>query len=123
MNEELKAQHYERITSPEIRKLYDNLCNMCAEREGGLMDSDQMLIRDVCLSEQIKNQLHDDVIKRGVGQDIYNGRQHYHQENKSLAQIRSFTEQQRKLLSELRLTPAARKTATLTITDDFDSFE
>ena len=73
-------------------------------------------------AEQIKQQLVDDNAKRGIGQERSNGRQKYWQENRSVAQVRAYAEQQRKHLSELRLTPNSRKAASVLMDDDFADF-
>ncbi|MEG1892239.1 MAG: hypothetical protein RR301_12535, partial [Clostridia bacterium] len=73
-------------------------------------------------AEQIKQALLVDIKERGIGKERYNGRQTYWQENKSPAQLRAFAEQQRKHLSELRLTPNSRKAAPVMIDDDFANF-
>ena len=64
----------------------------------------------------------EDIATRGIGQERYNGRQKYWQDNKSLAHLRSYCDQQRKLLAELRLTPNGRRAESIDIDDDFDSF-
>ena len=63
-----------------------------------------------------------DVNERGIGSERSNGRQKYWQENKSVAQVRAYAEQQRKHLSELRLTPNSRKAAPVMIDDEFANF-
>ena len=88
----------------------------------GMTDADQMLIHDVAYAEQVKQMLMDDIAERGLGQERYNGRQKYWQENKSPAQFRAYCEQQRKILAELRLTPAGRKAEKIEIDDDFENF-
>ena len=123
MNEELRAEHFERITDEKARHVYDWLCDACDRRPGGITDPDQMLVCDVAFAEQIKGGLMDDVAKRGVGMERYNGRQKYWAENKSLAQYRAFADLQRKHLAELRLTPGGRKAAIQDIGDEFDAFE
>lgn len=123
MNEELREEHFLRITDEKARRVYDLLCDACDRREGGMTDPDQMLVADVSYCEQVKQLLMDDILKRGLGQERYNGRQKYWAENKSPAQLRAYQEQQRKTLAELRLTPNGRKAAQMTIDDDFDAFE
>lgn len=122
MNTGLKKEHWARITDPDARRMYGRLCDACERRAGGITDADQMIVADVCYAEQIKGMLQKDIAERGIGQERYNGRQKYWAENKSLAQLRGFTESQRKLLAELRLTPNGRKAASVEIDDDFDSF-
>lgn len=122
MNTGLKKEHWARITDPDARRMYGRLCDACERRAGGITDADQMIVADVAYAEQIKGLLQKDIAERGIGQERYNGRQKYWAENKSLAQLRGFTESQRKLLAELRLTPNGRKAASVEIDDDFDSF-
>lgn len=122
MNEELREEHFRRIADERARRMYDLLCDACEKRSNGMTDADQMLIADVSYAEQVKQMLMDDIAERGLGQERYNGRQKYWAENKSPAQLRAYTEQQRKHLAELRLTPTGRKAATVEIDDDFDKF-
>lgn len=123
VNEALRADHFETVTEERARHMYDALCQACERRADGLTDPDQMLIRDVAYAEQIKGLLEKDVMERGIGQERYNGRQKYWQDNKSVAQIRAWSDQQRKHLSELRLTPCRRGAQQVSIDDEFDSFE
>lgn len=122
MNTGLKKEHWIRITDPDARRMYGRLCDACERRAGGITDADQMIVADICYAEQIKTMLQRDIAERGIGQERYNGRQKYWAENKSLAQLRGFTESQRKLLAELRLTPNGRRAASVEIDDDFDNF-
>ena len=123
MNDQLRDEHFERITDERARHVYDYLCDACEKRSDGMTDPDQMLVGDVAFAEQIKGQLMDDIAKRGIGGERSNGRQKYYQENKSLAQFRAYCDQQRKHLAELRLTPNGRKAANVQLDDDFDTFE
>ena len=122
VNEALREEHFQQITDEKARNTYDSLCDACDRRPDGLTDADQMLIRDVAYSEQVKGMLMADILQRGVGCERTNGRQRYYQENPSLRQVRNFSESQRKLMAELKLTPSARKAASVEIEDDFDSF-
>ena len=122
MNNALRKEHFLRITDKRARHMYDRVCDACDRRPEGITDADQMLAADIAYAEQIKQMLMDDVAQRGIGQERYNGRQKYWQENKSLTQLRSFSDQQRKHLAELKLTPAKRQAAAVEINDDFDSF-
>ncbi len=122
MNEEIREQHFERITNPKARAVYDALCDACDRRPGGMTDPDQLLVGDIAYAEQVKQMLMDDIATRGLGQERSNGRQRYWQDNKSPAQLRAYCDQQRKHLSELRLTPVRRNAAAVEIDDDFDTF-
>lgn len=124
MNESLKAQHMEQINDPRARDMYDALCAACEDREDGMTDADQMLVADAAMAEQIKQQLLQDIRERGIGSQQHNGRQSYWQDNKSVPQLRAYSDQQRKLLAELRLTPQARKAErqSFPAADDFDDF-
>ena len=90
MNEELKLRHLATITHESAVEMYEKLCAACEQREGGMTDPDQMLVADIARAEQIKQQLLDDIAKRGIGQERSNGRQKYWQENRSVAQVRAY---------------------------------
>lgn len=122
VNEDLRALHFERITDERARKMYNLLCEACEKREGGVTDADQMLVADVATAEQIKQLLLDDIAANGIGRERSNGRQKYYQENKAVAQARAYSDQQRKHLAELRLTPNSRKATTETVDDDLSDF-
>ena len=122
MNKTLRKEHFLRVTDPRARHMYDRLCDACEKRPEGMTDPDQMLVADIAYAEQIKQMLMDDIAQRGLGQERYNGRQKYWQENKSPAQLRAYTEQQRKHLGELKLTPAKRGSAPVEVDDDFEKF-
>lgn len=123
MNEQMRAEHFRRIESEAARAMYERLCDACDQRPGGMSPAEQMMVADIAYEEQVKQLLMDDIVKRGLGQERYNGRQKYYQENRSPAQYRAFCDQQRKQLAELRLTPASRKAEQIQIEDDFDAFE
>ena len=123
MNEELRARHWERITDERARRMYDELCDACDRRPGGMTDPDQMLVGDVAYAEQVKGMLMDDIAQRGIGKEVRNGRQTYWADNKSLTHYRAYCDQQRKHLAELKLTPNGRKAETADVPlDDFDKF-
>ena len=122
MNSTLRREHFRRIEDKRARHMYDYLCDACEKRPEGMTDADQMLVADIAYAEQVKQLLMDDIATRGIGQERRNGRQVYWAENKSTAQYRAFSEQQRKHLGELKLTPSKRQAAPVEIDDDFDSF-
>ena len=123
VNEALREEHLARINSERARAMYDRLCDACDRRTDGLTDADQMIVADICYEEQIKEMFMEDIGKRGIGQERSNGRQRYWQDNKSVAQYRAYSDQQRKQLGELRLTPVRRGAQQVSIEDEFDSFE
>ena len=123
IDKEMRDEHFRRIESEAARAMYDRLCTACDERPGGISVADQMIIMDIAFEEQLKQLLMDDIVRRGLGRERYNGRQQYYQESKSPAQYRAMCDQQRKQLAELRLTPASRKAQQVAIEDEFDAFE
>lgn len=122
MNTELRDMHMKSIEDPAAVSMYEMLCDACEGRDGGMTDPDQMLIADAARLEQTKQILIADIRERGIGQERKNGRQTYYQENKSVAAVRGVMEQQRKLLSELRLTPNSRKADVVAVNDEFSDF-
>ena len=123
VNEALRGEHFGMITDERARHVYEYLCAACDRRPDGLTDADQMIVADICYEEQIKEMFQKDIAERGIGQERSNGRQRYWQDNKSIAQYRAYSDQQRKQLAELRLTPARRGAQQVTIEDEFDSFD
>ena len=123
MDQQLREKHFTRITNEAARDMYDRLCAACDSRPGGMCPADQLLVMDVAFEEQVKQALMDDIAQRGLGQERYNGRQKYYQENRSPAQYRAYCDMQRKQLAELKLTPASRRAEQVTIEDEFDRFE
>ena len=119
----MREEHLAQMSSERARAMYDRLCDGCDRRADGLTDADQMIVADICYEEQIKEMFQKDIAERGIGQERYNGRQKYWQDNKSIAQYRAYSDQQRKQLAELRLTPARRGAQQVTIEDEFDSFD
>ena len=122
MNDELKSRHMAQITDPAAVDMYQRLCAACEARPEGMSDQDQMLVADIATIEQMKQQLYEDIRKRGVVENYHNGRQRVMRENKSIAGSRMLMDQQRKHLAELRLTPNSRKAAPVPVNDGFDDF-
>ena len=123
IDESLRKEHFEIIQDDKARKMYDYLCMECEKRTGGMIGADQLLVYDVAYMEQVKTMLRESIAQKGIGKEVRNGRQTYFAENKSLQQFRSYCDQQRKLLSELKLTPTGRKAAESSADDEFDAFD
>lgn len=122
MNTAMKREHFRRIVDGAARKMYNRLCLACEKRPEGMTDPDQMLVGDIAYTEQLKQILMNDIDARGVGCERRNGRQSYWSENKSISQLRACSEQQRKHMAELKLTPGGRKAQVVEVDDDFDTF-
>ena len=122
MNQPLKDRHFEFITSDNARDIYERLAAACEKRAGECDDAAQLLIADYCRNEQLKEMLLSDIQARGLGREVNNYRQKYYKPNESVAHLRSVIEQQRKLLSELKLTPASNKAEQVTINDELQEF-
>lgn len=123
MNTELRDLHMQSITHPMAVDAYARLTAACESRVGGMSESEQMLVADYCRAEQIKQLMIEDIAKRGLGKERYNGKQTYYQKNESVSGVRAQADQQRKILNELKLTPASRKAEPVELPDDeFDKF-
>ena len=112
IDESLRKEHFEIIQDDKARKMYDYLCMECEKRTGGMIGADQLLVYDVAYMEQVKTMLRESIAQKGIGKEV-----------KSLQQFRSYCDQQRKLLSELKLTPTGRKAAESSADDEFDAFD
>ena len=109
LNEDLMAYHLETVTADAAVKIYHALCEMGERRPGGLDIATQQLIGAYAMLEQVKISLILDIGQRGVSVDFKNGRQRMIISNKNMPLYRGMVEQQRKLLAEMRFTPASVK--------------
>lgn len=122
MDKSLRDQHVTRLGDDRYIAMYDGLCAEVAQR-GELTSAAQGIVADICYLEQTKALLAADINERGVNKVVYNGRQHYLQANKSVGEYKACCEQQRKMYSELRLTPASSGVRQADVMqDDFNSF-
>lgn len=106
--EPLHRRHLESLKYPESREMYDRTLALCQERPDGVKAADLDMIFDLCAAEDVKRELQDDIRKRGVVVETRNGRQVFRKENPSMARMCRYSELQRKIRADLRLTPAKR---------------
>lgn len=118
----LKKQHRLEITSERAWDAYTRLEKAVCARAGTVDDPARLLIADYARYEALKEILLADISDRGLGREVNNYRQKYYKPNESIKELRSVTEQQRKLLNELRLTPASRKEEQIRLDDGFSEF-
>ena len=104
----LRQRHLDSLRYPESREMYERTLAMCRDRPDGLMPSDLDMIFDLCAAEDIKHDLKADIKSRGVVVETRNGRQIFRKENPSMARLCRYTELQRKIRADLRITPAKR---------------
>lgn len=120
----LREHHLSQIVRPESRAMYDRTLKQCLDREGGLLPTDQDMIFDLCQAEDIKAELQEDIRKRGVVVETRNGRQIFRKENPSMARMCRYTELQRKIRADLKITPAKRAAAdSQELEEEADAFE
>jgi phage terminase small subunit len=122
---ERRIKPQEHITDRRAKAMFKKIVQEFREVNGEPNDADLSIINDIALLEQTKILLIEDIEKRGVSELFINGTQEMIRENKSVDKIIKFVEQQRKLLSELKLTPASKKileSAAGKDGDDFDDF-
>ena len=121
----LRTEHISRLDEcePAIR-LYDRLCEVVAVRPEGFDAAAQHIVAQIAELERIAELAREDIREKGLRDKYRNGRQVVDRENKSINTIQRCIEQQRKLMSELRITPASRRTAQQgsLFDDGFDSF-
>jgi len=104
MNQQLREICKQQVTNDSALTLYDSLC---AQLGPMLTNGAQHIIGDIAVLEQFKQDLYADIKKRGSVASFKNGKQEMSIVNKSGPQIRQYMEEQRKLLGELKLTPAS----------------
>lgn len=116
----LRESHLAQLRHSGSKDLYMRLTAACEDRPGGIQAADQDMIFDACFAEDIKTDLRKDIAGRGAVCDVINGKQRFKKENPSVSQLRAYTESQRKLFGDLRVTPAKRGAADAAGDDDFD---
>ncbi|MED3720282.1 P27 family phage terminase small subunit [Geobacillus stearothermophilus] len=110
------------IKNKEAKKLFQILIQEL-EKENNLNDRTLMIVDNIVLLEQLKQEHMEDIKQRGVMELFKNGSQEMFRENKSVDKILKIVEQQRKLQAELKLTPASeKKVAEVVEVDDFEKF-
>ena len=118
----LRDAHMAELTSARARDLYERLERACAVRDGACDDACLTLIADAARGEQIKEMLLKDIAERGLGSTFKNYRQSYYKPNESVKEVRAVMDQQRRILKELRLTPASRNADSAIVDDGFSDF-
>jgi P27 family predicted phage terminase small subunit len=110
------------IKHKEAKKLFQIIVQEL-EKENALNDRTMMIVDNIVLLEQLKQDHMADIKERGVVELFKNGSQEMFRENKSVDKILKIVEQQRKLQAELKLTPASEKKITEVVTvDEFEEF-
>lgn len=108
IDEALRQRHLAALNTPEGREMYDRTIAQCMTRPGGVTATDQDMIFDLCCAEDMKQALAADIKKRGAVVETRNGRQVFFKENPSMARMCRYTELQRKIRADLKITPAKR---------------
>lgn len=124
-DEQLRIEHIARLGECATAiGLYDRLCEVVSARPEGIDAAAQHIVAQIAELERIAELAREDINTRGLRDKYRNGRQIVERDNKSIATIQRCIEQQRKLMSELRITPASRKTTRQgsMFDDDFDTF-
>lgn len=105
---------------PEAEARYEALADALGGTET-LQPQQALLLADLVRGDLLKRQLQADIEKRGMGEQVRNGRQCYWRDNKSVGTLLKLMDQQRRTLQALGLIAKdapARKDAD----DDFDEF-
>lgn len=110
MNNDLMEQHLKDLEADETAvALYRRVCAAAQAENGGLTDTMQQIAYMIADQEIVANKYREDIRRRGVRETWYNGRQHGERENKSCAALRACCDTQRKLMAELKITPASAR--------------
>jgi len=108
MNEQLKCTHLELLRAdPQAAELYERVCAQALLNNGGISDAAQQIAYMIADQEILANKYREDIRRHGVREKWYNGRQSGERENKSCAALRACCDTQRKLMAELKITPAS----------------
>ncbi|WP_241422951.1 P27 family phage terminase small subunit [Candidatus Contubernalis alkaliaceticus] len=111
------------ITNYDARRLFRILAEEL-KASNQFNEKTLLLIDNMILLEQLKQDHFKDVQDRGVVELFKNGAQEMYRENKSVGSILKIVEQQRKLQAELKLTPASDKKVSKAVAqgDNFEDF-
>lgn len=103
----------------KARTMYAALCREYMRVHGVdvIPDSSLALLSDICMAEQIKARLLQEIESRPI-EHVRNGRQEYWKPNAAIAEVNRLSSNQRRNLAELKLTPASRKGASDAPADD-----
>ncbi len=109
----------EQLREEKAQKMYTALCGEYLRVHGVdvIPDSSLALLTDICMAEQIKTRLLQEIEKRPIDH-VRNGRQEYWKPNAAIAEVNRLSATQRRNLAELKLTPASRKGAADAPADD-----
>lgn len=116
----MRTRPKKNITSFDARNLFRILIKEL-ESTGALNERTFIIVDNMVLLEQLKQEHYEDIEERGVVELFKNGAQEMYRENKSVAAIIKIVEQQRKLQAELKLTPASDKKVSRAVEPDGDS--
>jgi phage terminase small subunit len=104
-------------------KLLFQILTQELEKDNNLNDRTIMIVDNMTLLEQLKQDHYKDIKQRGIVEIFEQGPQRFYRENKSVDKILKIVEQQRKLQAELKMTPASdKRVAEVVVVDDFEKF-
>ncbi len=107
--DEKSITYPDNLRDEKARTMYAALCDEYLHTHGveEIPDSSLALIRDICVMEQVKAKLMEDLDRRGPVEHVRNGRQEYWKPNGAIAEINRLSGSQRRNMAELKLTPAS----------------
>lgn len=108
------------LRDEKARTMYVALCDEYLHTHGveEIPDSSLALISDICMMEQVKAKLLEEIDRRGPVEHVRNGRQEYWKPNGAIAEINRLSSSQRRNLAELKLTPASGSVLSASGKDD-----
>lgn len=112
------------ITEKPALNLFKSVIEEYSQTNGEINKTVLFIAESISMLENTKQKLLVDIKERGVVEYFVNGSQEMYRDNKSIDKVNKIVEQQRKLLAELKLTPASQKEAVRKVTkgDDFEGF-
>ena len=107
---------------PREAEIFDRLAEELATEE--ISPQQGILLADIVRGEALKEKLAADIWDKGVASTVYNGRQSFRKENKSLSTLLKLQDQQRRTMQTLGLIGKSAETSDPAVQDedDFDEF-
>lgn len=117
------------LKSKKAKDLFKEIYEMCNAQYGEVNRSTLHMINDIAMLEDIKQMCLDDIFEKGVSIQYKNGENQFGtKDNPLIVKVSQVTEQQRKLMNDLKLGPgipaleSEKTTADKKGGDEFDHF-
>ena len=111
MNAGLQKIHKTSLKSTTAQLMYGSMCREYKRDHGALNDHAELMIYNIANMEDLMSSLREDIARNGTVKTVNNGRQHFTQPNKSVADLTRLMERQARLSARLGMAAGTTDTA------------